>query len=217
MVSFLQYLKASLPLLALLLVVVLTVSGVYATWTYSLDYSELDTEDIGITLSVFDYPPEEVLPGGSNEQAPIGGNHLALIDLILNEDKKGYGLNINNNVILHKYLKNEPVVYSNQKVSGGNLKFILDPKNNTHGLYYCIEKVTDTLYYAYTFSEAELSTAGGLSTEIIAYRTDLVKTDIWRATTSHMGYAKTKSLSSLGASADPNSVPFSIDVNTWHN
>ena len=125
-------------------------------------------------------------------------------------------MNINNNVVLHQYLRRQPVVYSNQKVSGGNLKFILDPQNNTHGLYYCLEKVSDTLYYAYTFSTDALSTAGGSDMEIIAYRTDLVKTDIWRATVSHMGYAKTKSLSALDVSADPNAIRYSIDVSTWY-
>ena len=116
-----------LPLLSLMLAVILTVGGVYATWTYSLDYSELDTEEIGITLSVFDYPPEEILPGGEMEDAELGGDHFALIDIILNEKDKSYGLNINNNVLLHQYLRKQKVVYSNQKVSGGNLKFILDP------------------------------------------------------------------------------------------
>lgn len=100
---------------------------------------------------MFEYPPEEILPGGEMEDAELGESHFALIDLILNERDKGYGLNYSNNVVLHRYLKNQPVVYSNQKVSGGNLKFILDPKNNTHGLYYCIEKVSDTEYYIYLF------------------------------------------------------------------
>ncbi|MBQ2819903.1 MAG: hypothetical protein IJF14_05955 [Clostridia bacterium] len=205
-----------LPLLSLMLAVILTVGGVYATWTYSLDYSELDTEEIGITLSVFDYPPEEILPGGEMEDAELGGDHFALIDIILNEKDKSYGLNINNNVLLHQYLRKQKVVYSNQKVSGGNLKFILDPKNNTHNLYYCIEKISDTEYYCYTFPSENLYTAGTSGSDIVTYRTTLLKTDMWRATTSYLGYAKVKSLSSLGESADPNTIAYSIDVTTWH-
>ena len=172
--------------------------------------------DHGGFLSLFEYTAEEILPGGELEEAPLGENHFALIDRILNEKDKSYGLNINNNVLLHTYLRRQKVVYSNQKVSGGNLKFILDPKNNTHGLYYCLEKVSDTEYYAYTFSTNELSTASGSSIEIVAYRTTLLKTDKWRPTTSYQGYAKTKSLRDLGESADPNTIGYSIDVSTWH-
>ena len=137
--------------------------------------------------------------------------------LILEESDKGYGLNISNNVLIHQYLKNHDVIYSNQKTSGGNLKFILDPQNNTHGLYYCIEKVSNTEYYCYTFSTDELSTAGGTSVEIPAYRTTLLKTNKWEATTTYFGYAKTKSLRDLGESASSHSIAYSIDVTTWRH
>ncbi len=206
--------KFLLPLMAVLLV--FSVGGVYATWLYA-ETSPMPVENtVGVSLSVFDYPPEEILPGGELEEAPLGENHFSLIDLILNEKQKGYGLNIDDDVVLHKYLNSDGTVYSNQKISGGNLKFILDPKNNTHGLYYCLEKITDTEYYAYTFSTDALATAGGSSVEIDAYRTILEKTDIWRATKSYLGYAQTKSLANLGVSADPNTIAYSIDVATWH-
>lgn len=207
--------KRFFPLLLCLLALV-TVGGVYATWAFADEAMTPVAESMGFDLSVFEYTPEEVLPGGDIVDSEIGENHLALIDLILNEKDKGYGLNISNNVVLNKYIKNQGVAYSNQKVSGGNLKFILDPKNNTHGLYYCVEKVSDTLYYAYTFSAEILGTIGGSNTEMVVYRTTLEKTDKWRATTSYLGYAKTKSLGDLGVSADPNTIPFSIDVETWH-
>lgn len=150
-------------------------------------------------------------------ESVLGGNHYVLVDLVLNESNKGYGLNISNNVVLHKYLKQQPVVYSNQKVSGGNLKFILDPQNNTHGLYYCVEKVTDTEYYCYTFSTDALATAAGSDVMIPAFRTTLVKTDYWRAAVSYLGNVKTASLSSLGVSADSQAIKYSIDVSTWEH
>ena len=206
--------KRLLPLLLCLMTFV-TIGGVYATWTFADEAMTPDTETMGVKLSVFDYAPEEILPGGDVVESELGENHFKLIDLILNERDKGYGLNINNNVVLHKYIRNKGVVYSNQKVSGGNLKFILDSKNNTHGLYYCLEKVSDTVYYAYTFSTEILDTIGGTDAELVVYRTILEKTDKWYATKSYLGYAKTKSLSDLGVSADPNSIPYSIDVSTW--
>ena len=203
--------------LLLCLLVIFSIGGVFATWHYAELSPQSVSTDVNVSLSLFEYPPEEILPGGDLEEAPLGENHFALIDLILNERNKGYGLNINNNVLLHQYLRKQPVVYSNQKVSGGNLKFILDPKNNTHGLYYCLEKKTDTLYYAYTFSTDALATNGGSDSEIVAYRTNLEKTDKWYATVSYMGYAQTKSLRDLDVSADPNTIGYSIDVSTWHS
>ena len=197
------------------LVLIFSVSGVYATWKYSELSPQAAQQDVSVSLMVFDYPPEQILPGGDTQEAPLGENHLALINLILCEDDKGYGLNISNNVLIHKYLKNEDVIFSNQKISGGNLKFILDPHNNTHGLYYCIEKISDTLYYSYTFDINHLSTASGTDEYITVYRTSLVKTDEWRATTTYEGIAKTRSLSSMGVSADSQSLKYSIDVTTW--
>ena len=187
---------------------------VYGAWVY---YQDTVPVGYGVShqLGEFGYAPEEVVPGGEHE-ATLGENHLKLIDLILNEKDKGYGMNININVLIHQYLRTKPVLYSNQKISGGHLKHILDPKNNTHRLYYCIEKVSDTLYYCYTFSVDDLIAAENTEQEILAYRTMLEKTDIWRATKSYVGYAKVRALSYLGASADSQSESCSIDISTWH-
>ena len=144
----------------------------------------------------------------------MGQNHFSLIDLILNENDKNYGMNYDSKKILINYAEKQDAVYCNQKISGGNLKFILDTSNNTHEIYYCVQNVSDTLYYAYTFSTAELSTKGGSQVEILAYRTSLEKTDKWRATVSDEGYALTRSLRDLGASASSGSIGYSIDVNT---
>ncbi len=204
--------KYLLPLIALLLV--FSVSGVYAIWLYAESPLDPAEQPLGLALSVFDYSAEEVLPGGENEDPEIGQNHLALIELILNDSD--YGLNNGSKTVLHDYLEKEGAVYSNQKVSGGNLRHLLNPTDNTHMMYYCLEKVSDTVYYAYTFSMDELSTAGGTSVEIVAYRTVFEKTDQWAATISHHGHARTRTLSDLGTSADPNAIPYSIDMSTWY-
>ena len=201
--------------LLLCLLTILSIGGAFATWKYADLSADEVNQDLSLSLSVFEYPPEQILPGGDTEQAQLGENHLKLVELVLWEDKKGYGLNINNNVLIHQYLKNNKVVYSNQKISGGNLKFILDPHNNTHGLYYCVEKIDNSLYYVYTFDVDELATASGTTEYITVYRTSLVKTDEWRSTVSYLGIAQTKSLSSMGVSADSQSLRYSIDVTTW--
>lgn len=199
------------------LLALLSVGGIWASWAYAEDPAPSVVDTSGLQMSIFDYAPEEILPGGEIVESELGDNHYVLIDLILNENNKGYGLNISNNVVIHKYLKDVPVVYSNQKVSGGNLKFILDPQNNTHGLYYCVEKVTNTEYYCYTFSTDALVTAAGTDVAIPVYRTTLSKTDYWRATTSYLGTAKTISLSDLDVSADSQAIKYTIDVSTWEH
>ena len=157
------------------LLLIISIGGVFAVWQYAGLPVASKWCDVDVNIEEFQFHAEDILPGGNDEniEVPIGGNHLVLIDLILNENEKGYGLNINDNVVLHRYLERQPVVFSNQKVSGGNLKFILDPQNNTHGLYYNIEKITDTLYYCYTFSTDALEAASLPAGEIEVYRTFL--------------------------------------------
>lgn len=203
--------------LVILLISLFSIGGAFATWRYSGTGPLDQSVDMSVVLNTFDYPPEQILPGGDTEEAPLGENHLALTQLILYENDKGYGLNINDNVLIHQYLRSNEVVYSNQKISGGNLKFILDPSNNTHGLYYCIQKVSNSLYYSYTFDINHLSTAGGTDIEIPVYRTSLEKiSGEWKATVSYAGAAKTIRLSEVGLQADPKALIYSIDVYGWH-
>ena len=208
--------------LLLSLVLLLSVGGVYATWQYAHDPVQSKSTDLNPTMDVFDYPPEEVLPGGDENQEDDkeevdlnNTNHFSLIDLLLNAEK-GYGLNRKNS-FLYELLEDDGVVYSNQHVTGGNLKFVLDDKNNTSGLYYCVEWISETECHAYTFTVAELATAGGSVTEIVAYKTILVKTDQWRATTSYKGYAPTIALRDLGVSGGSQAdIYFTIDMSKWH-
>ena len=131
--------RYTLFLLSLLLLS--SIGGVFATWYYT--YSEVASteENLSVTLSDFEWKPEQILP----TESEIGENHLKLIDLILNESNKGYGLNYDNKHVLESYLNKNGIIFSNQKTSGGNLKFVSDETNQ---LYYCVEKVSDTLYYA---------------------------------------------------------------------
>ena len=203
-------------LLLVLLSSLVLVSGVYATWYYAVAAIDDVNSDFGILTNLFDYPPEEILPGGEKQEAELGKDHYGLLDLILNEMQKGYGLNASTTNVLHTYLKNKGEVYSNQKVTGGNLKFILDPKNNTHGLYYALEKISDTEIYCYTFDLAELVRVSGTESEIEVYRTTLVKTNKWDMTVSYVGRAQTVDLSDLGVSADSNAHDYTVLISSWH-
>ncbi len=190
------------------LFVLASVGGVFATWYYTYEATPSAQENLSVSLSEFEWKPEEILP----TESEIGENHLALIELILNENKKGYGLNYDNKHVLEGYLDKYGLVFSNQKVSGGNLKFVSDETNQ---LYYCVEKISDTMYYAYTFSFSDLNSVKGTATAMPVYRTVLEKTDKWRAPRSYFGYAQTKLLRAFGAENTPGTLEYSIDVSTW--
>ena len=190
------------------LFILASVGGVFATWYYTYETTQNAQENFSVSLSDFEWKPAEILP----TESEIGENHLALIELILNENNKGYGLNYDNKHVLEGYLDKYGLVFSNQKVSGGNLKFVSDETNQ---LYYCVEKISDTMYYAYTFSFSDLNSVKGTATVMPVYRTVLEKTDIWRAPRSYFGYAQTKLLRAFGAENTPGTLEYSIDVSTW--
>lgn len=196
------------------LALALSTGGVFAAWSYYYNPEDAHYE-IPSVINGFNYTPEEVLPGGGSGPVELGQDHFAIIKLIVNEADKGYNLNSSGS-ILHSLLSRNGTAHANQKISGGNLKFILDVSNNTQNLYYCVEKSSDTLYYIYTYSLADLEAAGGTDTEIAVYRTTVVKNDIWEATDSHSGYAKTVTLRSLGFSAASQSSNYTINVKSWY-
>ena len=183
------------------LFVLSSVGGVFATWYYTHENATNAQATLSVSLSDFEWKPEEILP----TESEIGENHLALIELILNESNKGYGLNYDNKHVLEGYLDKYGIVFSNQKVSGGNLKFVSDETNQ---LYYCVERISDTVYYAYTFSFSDLNSVKGTATVMPVYRTVLEKTDIWRATRSYFGYAQTKLLRDFGAENTPGTLEY---------
>lgn len=185
-----------------------SLGGAFATWRYSDQYASNVESTMHPTLSDFEWKPEQILP----TESELGKNHLALIELILNESNKGYGLNYDNKHVLESYLNSNGIIFSNQKTSGGNLKFVSD---ETDQLYYCVEKVNDTTYYAYTFAYSELNSVKGTEKYMPVYRTTLEKTDKWRAPRSFFGYAKTALLRAFGASAMSGQLSYTINVDTW--
>lgn len=209
-----------LPLL-LCLVMVFSVGGVCAEWIY---YRQVDSANLQfpLRLDMFDYAPEEVLPGDDGEGGGTGTvtpgeNHLGLLELVLNEDSN-FGLNLGNKSVIYTNLKSRKVLFCNQSGSGKNLKHLLNHEYNTYGLYFCVEKVTDTFFYLYSFSVHDLPDMGGNGGEIVVYRTTLEKTDEWRGTVSYVGHAYVKELSAMGASAlnEKDTSEYSIDITTWH-
>ena len=196
-----------LSIIAAFMLLALSLTGVYATWSY-FDPPESLENELDVGMGLFEWKPEEILP----TESKIGENHMALIELILNESKKGYGLNYDKKQVLESYLNSKGIIFSNQKTTGGNIKFVSDA---TSQLYYCVEKVSDTLYYAYTFAYDDVNAAKGTTDKIPVFRTALEKTDKWRAPKSYFGYALVKHLSAFSASAVSGELSYTIDPSTW--
>lgn len=188
----------------MLTLVCTSVSGVFAFWQYS--HLSPDAAGGGLTsgMSVFDYPPEEIVPGGETS-AVVGENHLLLIKQILNE--ADYGLNATKKPIIHKYLKNVgDVIYCSQNVQGGNLKHLMiDGVSEAEKLYFVTTKISDTEYHTFTFRYADIRD-NPVGTEIEAYKTIMVKEDKWVAKISYYGAVKVNA---------PGVVSKGIDVNSW--
>lgn len=191
---------------AMCLVLVMSLSGVYATWRYAVLKLPTAQENLIWSITLFEYAPEEILPGGETEVAPMGENHYSLIEKILNE--ASYGLNATKKPIVHELLtKPGDVVYCNQNVQGGNLKhMLLDAAEGAESLYFVITEISDTEYHAFTFVEDALG--GPYGSEIEVYKTVMVCGDngIWTAPNSYKGYAKIN---------EPVVVSRGIDVTSW--
>lgn len=188
------------------LILVMSLSGVYATWRYAVLKIPTTHENLNWSMTLFEYAPEEILPGGGTEVAPMGKNHYSLIEKVLNE--ASYGLNATKKPIIHGLLtKPGDVVYCNQTVQGGNLKhMLLDAAEGAEFLYFVITEISDTEYHAFTFVEDALS--GPYGSEIEVYKTVMVCGDngIWTAPNSYKGYAKIN---------EPVVVSRGIDVTSW--
>ena len=75
-------------LILIITILAVSIGGVFATWQYAeLPVTDAD-KSVNVSLDEFIWEPEEILPTDSE----IGENHLSLIELILNERNKGYGL-----------------------------------------------------------------------------------------------------------------------------
>ena len=196
-----RQLISRIVLLITMIVFCSSIFGVFATWIFAdLPISSKD-ELFNVNMSIWEFTPEEVLPD-DNEATDLHQNHYNLIMSIVNH--VDYGLNATKKPIIRRLLENGAgVVYSNQSVSGGNLKHMLLDGNDVNALMFAVEYETDTKYNAYTFRESDLN----IGAVIEVYKTVIEKVDgKWKATLSYEGTAK--------VFIAPNSV-VNIDVTTW--
>ncbi len=194
-----------LPLIGLLLFIisVVVIPGAFATWKYSTTGPRQQDTNLSLGIVDFYYPPEEVLPG-DDQATELHENHFNMVTSIVNH--VDYGLNATKKPIIRELLEDGAgVVYSNQNVQGGNLKFVGD---DISGLMFAVAYQTATEYIAYTFSDDYVTTAN-VGNYITVYKTIIVKGDNgrWVATTSFEGQAK---VFSPQIADGPN-----IDVTSW--
>lgn len=190
-------------------VVILSVGiGVFATWQYAERLTDPESEKQGFEIGAFDYTPEEIIPGGGAVEAPIGQNHLDLIEVILHEED--YGLNATKKPIIHNYLQaNGDVVYCDMTTTKGNLKkLMIDSSSNSQRLYFVVTRISPTEYHTFTMRYSDLSNPVG--TEIETYKTVMIKGNDgeWTAPYSYFGYTKV---------FDPGIVNVAIDVTSWRD
>lgn len=193
---FMKHLAKISALLALLSTMLIT--SVFASWVYSA-YPPTDKDmSFGLSLIEFVYKPEEVLPG--HEVGYLDQNHQEVIYNITDHIK--YGLNYQDKPLLSNYLNSNGIVYSNQKATGGNLKFLGD---ESESLMWVVEKDTDTVYYIYTFLDDNVDSSH-LNTIITVYKTMCVYKDgLWQNERAFLGQAPIARISGI----------MTINVNEW--
>jgi hypothetical protein len=109
-------------------------------------------------------------------------------------------------IVLNLLLKEKGVVYSDQKVSGGNLKHMLLGSSDVDKLMFVMQYVTDTEFAAYTFSGNDAVYAN-MDAYISVYKTQIIYQDgQWESVRSFTGQAKV---------FRPATVDISVNVETW--
>ena len=184
-----MFFSTSKKLTLLLAAVILTfsIAGVFASWNYATADANSEHTNLVAGLEVFAYKPEEVLPGVEMNQ--IGQNHQTVIERVVDDVK--YGLNSTHKPIIKDLLLDDGagVVYSQQHVTGGNLKKLVAGVSSVDALEFAVEYIDDNTFAIYTFSKLKLNSAAE-GDYIDTYKTFLVKSNgVWDATICYIGTA----------------------------
>ena len=203
--------RLPLIILAIILMVCPLVVSLNAEWMYpDMSLTLENGLDVNVDLIEFEYTPEEILPGGdNNEQVQVGQNHLLLIKNIV--DHVTYGLNATSKPIVKELLEaGATAVYSNQNVSGGNLKHMLIQGSSMEALDFAVKYENATFYSAFTFESKWINSNSYIGQEIEVYKTDMIyENGTWVAKRSYKGTAKVARVTAK------NKQIVNIDVFSW--
>ena len=200
-----------LLILIMSIVSLVSVGSVSAQWLYFDTNANLDiSEDLDLSLSQYEFAPEEVLP---DQEAPLGQNHYQIVNNITNH--MTYGLNADGKKSIVKKLLFEDglkVVYSEQKVTNGNLGHMIKTDSSDLVQFAVVYQNYDFLI-AYTFLDNYLTSDNADSSKIIdVYKTEIIydtTQEMWIATRSFLGTAPVKRV------RVNNQQLISIDVDNW--
>ena len=133
--------------LCLCVVIMLSLSGVFAAWHYCGIPLADENDDVGFSLNVFTWKPAGILP----TEKP-GENYMVLLDSVLNNNKGS--LNSSKGTV-ENTVKKDKLLHSSQNVQGGNLKhlFITEP---CKALDFIIQYVSDTEFHIYMFETEDV-------------------------------------------------------------
>lgn len=193
-------------ILPMILCAVLLTGGVYGLFYYQNEKPSDVSVGNDISMEVFGYPPDEIIPGGGDNDDPIevGNDHMELIHNIVYH--KSYGLNATHKPIIHEVLSEDGnVIYCDQNVQGGNLKHLaIDKSDNSQKLYFVISRKSATEYHAFTMRQLDVNRTVG--TRITVYKTLLIKGSDgkWIYTLSYKGMAEVNNPSITGQAIDVN-------------
>lgn len=194
--------KAVFPLF--LILCIFTTSMISATWFYSEGYIEDQISGINLGLSVVEYPPAEILPNTAEDTAN-GVNQAEMMDILSGDVNNG--LNSNKGT-LEKLVIQDGIVYSDQKVQGGNLKNLFQAASVAN-LVFVMQYSTNTEIFCYTFGEDDRTSGTPDETKIVVYKTVYRKnsSNRWEGVHAYKGYATVVYVSKISKN--------SIDVTSW--
>lgn len=167
--------------LGISMLIILSMSGVFAAWYYCGIPLADEQVDFGFSTHMFTWKPEDILP----TEKP-GENYLVLLNSILNNSKGG--LNSGKGTV-ENAVKKDWLVHSSQNVQGGNLKhlFITEPCKD---LDFVIRYISNTEFHVFMYENDDLEAGTVDVTHIKVFKTVLIETNgVWSALESQQGHA----------------------------
>lgn len=167
--------------LLIVLLIVASIGGTYATWRYAEEKAENNNDLMNIKINEFTWAPEEILPTDKP-----GENYIELLKSILENNKAG--LNSNKDTLENAVLK-DVIVHSSQNVQGGNLKHLFI-SSASRELDFVVEYIEDDQFAVYMFDNKDVNNGLVDVTFIKVYKTILIQENgVWTGKESQLGYA----------------------------
>ncbi len=179
--------------LGLLLLLVLSCTGVYASWRYATFYTVTDAPDTHLDLQEFTWQSDDILPD-TPEDSEMGNNYMLLLEQVKNNVKMG--LNGSKDALFDNIKKNL-VLHSDHNVQGGNLKHLFIT-SECRMLDFVLHYISDTELHLFLYENATLSGATADKSIIQVYRVVIkLSNGVWDDTGTVVGHSTVRKLSGI--------------------